>query len=524
MQRLMEIITGKIQEVTFKHDAARIIQCALKYGSQEQRDTIALELKGHYAQLSQSQYGRFIVSKIMNFLPQFYGKVKKVMRHRDGSMVLEEAYSQFANATQRTALMEEFYGPEFALFKSNQARSIHDLLAENPEKKPLILKHLRASLDSLLEKGKSNIGPHTLIHRALLDYLTLADSKTSLDMVELLKDHLLAILHTREGARVAQIIILLATPKDRKHIIKSFKGYVPKIAMEQHGHTVLMTVMEAVDDTVLVSKSVLGELVKSGVAATDASEVLTPTDLMRHKYASRVAHFVFSGRSSRHQPAHVVKELKEGDETRALTSKKEDANRRNEILVAMSAVYWSWRRRIVRSLVRSKFGAQVVLDIIRNAEGDKTSLLAAIAKLCDGTVESCSSAHASTVVKPKNHLQRCQKTRQRRRQAKRNRKSRQRDWWCLIVGSKEEGAVEDEKVLTFSTAVAGCVAPNMAYWLNRCAEDLKRTSGTAFVLIALLEKGSKSKGGKRKRDAEEGEKKVGKPGIMVLLEVLEKML
>lgn len=66
------------------------------------------------------------MSKILNYcsakyrtevIQDFYHKVRRLVRHRDASIVLEEAYSQFANSQQRIALMEEFYGPEFALFK-----------------------------------------------------------------------------------------------------------------------------------------------------------------------------------------------------------------------------------------------------------------------------------------------------------------------------------------------------------------------------------------------------------------------
>jgi pumilio family protein 6 len=84
-------------------------------------------LAGYYANLSQSKYGRFIVSKILQYCSQkyrnlvitdFYGKVRKLIRHKEASLILDEAYSQFANATQRAHLMEEFYGPEFAIFKN----------------------------------------------------------------------------------------------------------------------------------------------------------------------------------------------------------------------------------------------------------------------------------------------------------------------------------------------------------------------------------------------------------------------
>ena len=36
---------------------------------------------------------------------------------KDAASILEEIYCKYANASQRAALVEEFYGPEFAVFK-----------------------------------------------------------------------------------------------------------------------------------------------------------------------------------------------------------------------------------------------------------------------------------------------------------------------------------------------------------------------------------------------------------------------
>jgi pumilio homology domain family member 6 len=102
------------------------VQCCVKYGTPEQRDLIAKELSGHYARLSQSKYAKFIVSRILQYcthyrqavMADFHGKVKKLIRHKEASVILDEAYSQYANSAQRMSLMEEFYGPEFAIFKS----------------------------------------------------------------------------------------------------------------------------------------------------------------------------------------------------------------------------------------------------------------------------------------------------------------------------------------------------------------------------------------------------------------------
>lgn len=125
MVELMGLVSGKCVDIIFKHDASRIIQCCLKYGTQDQRNSIAAELKDHFVAISKSQYGKFIVSKVLRFckdyraavISSFYGNVRKLIRHKDASLVIEECYSQFCNANQRNALLQEFYGPEFMLFK-----------------------------------------------------------------------------------------------------------------------------------------------------------------------------------------------------------------------------------------------------------------------------------------------------------------------------------------------------------------------------------------------------------------------
>ena len=39
-ERLMALLTGNVLEFALKHDASRFIQCAIKYGNEEQRITL----------------------------------------------------------------------------------------------------------------------------------------------------------------------------------------------------------------------------------------------------------------------------------------------------------------------------------------------------------------------------------------------------------------------------------------------------------------------------------------------------
>ena len=58
VKELMDVIRGKVSDIVFKHDASRIVQTAVKYGGQKERDEIASELKGRYRELAQNKYSK----------------------------------------------------------------------------------------------------------------------------------------------------------------------------------------------------------------------------------------------------------------------------------------------------------------------------------------------------------------------------------------------------------------------------------------------------------------------------------
>jgi pumilio family protein 6 len=62
---LFEIITGRVKDFVFKHDSVRVIQCAVKYSTMEQRRMIARELKGEFKQLAEGKYSKFLIAKLL---------------------------------------------------------------------------------------------------------------------------------------------------------------------------------------------------------------------------------------------------------------------------------------------------------------------------------------------------------------------------------------------------------------------------------------------------------------------------
>ncbi|KAI9357692.1 armadillo-type protein [Zopfochytrium polystomum] len=420
MAKMMALITGKVNEVTFKHDMARMVQCALKYGNSDQRDIIANELSGTFVKLSSSQYGRFIVSKILNFCPNYRsqvikelkGHVKQLIFHAHAGPVIEEAWSQFAKAQERVLLIEEFYGPEFVLFKSTSpdkysVKTLDALFEAHPEKRPSVVDHLRATLESLLSKPSTPMASSSLLHRLLFDYLTVATpAHAALLISTTLRDRLPLLVHTRDGARVAQLVLLHSSPKDRKLIVRSFKGLVARIAREPFGHAVLLTLFECVDDTVLVGKHILSELA-GGVtgapgedgevsplaaelaAAGESGPSLTPAQLLRDAHGARVALFLLVGRNTRHQEGYVLKELASDDVLRKLTSKKNDVQRAGELRAIFAPQILGVAVNHLPELIRTVWGARVLCELLRCPEaGDKSRLIEGVAALTAGTIES----------------------------------------------------------------------------------------------------------------------------------------
>lgn len=143
----MDIVTGKVKDIVFKHDASRIIQTIVRYGGQRERDQVAGELKGHYKVLAQSKYSKvsvtiqgsssysnsestskFLVTKLIRFCPahrvsillEFQSHVRKLLLHREASTVLADAFELYANAYERSILLRDFYGKEAVLFTTSR--------------------------------------------------------------------------------------------------------------------------------------------------------------------------------------------------------------------------------------------------------------------------------------------------------------------------------------------------------------------------------------------------------------------
>jgi pumilio family protein 6 len=58
------------------------------------------------------------------------------------------------------------------------------------------------------------------VHRILLDYISFISPTEVKDMAQSLRDHVVHILHTKEGAQIGAWCVTYGSPKDRKALIK----------------------------------------------------------------------------------------------------------------------------------------------------------------------------------------------------------------------------------------------------------------------------------------------------------------
>lgn len=399
IEELQSLVSGRIKDLVFKHDASRVVQTALKYGNKDVKREIAEGLKGTYVDLAQSSYGKYLAVKVMHYgteetramvAQEFCGHVRKLVKHREASFVLEDIYREFGTKAQRAQLLREFYGVEFSIFKPSAAEtaatkkekkgkkvdeamedgSLKTILEKNPEKRTVIMRNLMDILKQVVEKGSFFF---SIVHRAMLEFISNVQPGTTeaTEFIELIKDHVAEIAFTKDGSQVVMRCLALGTAKDRKAMTKALKPVSDQLAAHEHGHLVLVTAFDVIDDTVLVSKTLFPELQTNLF------------DLAIHNFGRIPLLYPFTARKRGLLPPQYVKLLEEMDELRKSTSKKDPEVRRNELRAHMSPVAVNGVKEFAHGLVNSAFGCSFITEAMLGADAEKCDKKAALEVLAD---------------------------------------------------------------------------------------------------------------------------------------------
>merc|ERR1719506_451886 len=263
---LLTKLTGHIQALCLKHDASHIVQTCLKYGTKPQCSQICQELMGSVRSLCKSKYGKTLVKKLLTYSPaatraqilssELSGHILELVTHKEAAEIVEYLFTDIANAEQRNSILCEMYGREFVVgFKTSRWTKLDDV--GSGETLVKIVGSIAELLARLVDKG---IVRHSIVHRCASDFLQFANVEQRESFAGHVCERLLEMIHTRPGMLVGVSAVSFGSPKDRKQIVKSMKGYVTKVCTEEFGHLVLIQLLKVVDDTVLLKESVVKEL------------------------------------------------------------------------------------------------------------------------------------------------------------------------------------------------------------------------------------------------------------------------
>ncbi|XP_014673454.1 PREDICTED: pumilio domain-containing protein KIAA0020 homolog [Priapulus caudatus] len=417
--QLWKMIKGKSPELIFAHDTVRVIECLEKYGSATYRNALFEELKDMIVPMAKSKYAKFFVEKLIKYGTKVQRKAifhsfsgQAGQRQGDGAAKTSSTICDKALAVvvqgykirvgqirgslpsrngrkrggKQTVFPEHlFFRTQNAMEMKSQVRSIKIFAAREGSPNKEGRRSTPAFKENLLKPNEKNVLQHSIVHRVFLDFFThAADYAPRSEVIEALRDTVVHMVHTREGAKVAMHCVWHGTAKDRKHILKSLKTHVVRVCVEEHAHLVLLALCDVVDDTKLMQKLVLSEMIRS----------LKETAF--NPYGRKVLLYLLSRRDPLYFHPDVVKLLQDGDNNN--TSKKDQALRENELREGVSAPALKLIADNAEEMVKEKSLCFLVLTILNHAVGDVRPALEAIVDLCQRPFQTGKSAESFHIV------------------------------------------------------------------------------------------------------------------------------
>ncbi|MFH4974517.1 hypothetical protein AB6A40_001226 [Gnathostoma spinigerum] len=410
VSELCGLVKGKAKEFIYAHDTSRVFECLLNQKRPGIRNMLFEELKPELLKMIKSSYAKFFVIGMLKVgTPQqrstvyesIRGNCVSLMRNSSSAKVLETFYNDYARLQERSEIIAEFYSKEAALFKHvNHERilSLEEIIAEDPSKKQSMMNYMQDLLRNIVPKSQINL---SLTHHLLYDFITHCDKEQLTEMVDLLKDRIPMIVHTWRGAAVALRCIWNATSKERKLIVKNFKGLVTKACLDEFGHRVMMAIFDSVDDTVLVNKYIIREI------GNDIRSVAF------NLYGEKVLHYLVHPRDRRFFSSSVLKIFEEGDNNPH--SKKQPGLRYSELFNGIYEPLMTFLISNMEELLFGEYTHLLVLNILeKRIETDlfervikdehRLSCYEEIRKICEEEFVPCNMERFHAIEHPHVHF------------------------------------------------------------------------------------------------------------------------
>lgn len=339
------------------------------------------------------------------------GHICKLAVHAVGARVVELLFATFPTKST-TKLKLEVYGPRFTLFNDSGSMSnssshptLRTILKDQPSGKDVALQSLLSIINKGIEKGLFSFA---YFQELLCEYVTAAPSNEVRSIASSLVDHSIHLLSTKAGSRVVAECATYGTPKDRKRIMKSLKGYTRSSLLHNDAYIAILRLLDVTDDTVTSQKSILAELQilpketkqtvgppESDDEDDDDNENKSPIlDLALSETGSKLFLLLLAkdedSRKKYFDPAEMEilranpTVLEKGEEIP--TSKKNAKTRRTELLQYMKKLLVDLCDMHPSELLQSRCGSKVLKEVHINFTSEKLSQ--AITNACDSDNKS----------------------------------------------------------------------------------------------------------------------------------------
>uniref|UniRef100_A0A915E561 PUM-HD domain-containing protein n=1 Tax=Ditylenchus dipsaci TaxID=166011 RepID=A0A915E561_9BILA len=382
LNKLMNVVSGNAKEIIFSHSTSRVIQFLVTQKKETIRNELFEELTPEIVRMAKSKYAKFFVAKMLKYgskhqrdlvLNAFQGHCVNLFKISTAAQLLDTAFNEYANAAQRFSIISEFYGPEY--HELGNLSSLKQIAQKQPEKVVPIMQNLENVLENCVIKETLKL---SLTHRLLLDYLTYCSKDQKSSIIESMRTNIPEICHTRDGSRAALECIWNASVKDRKAIVKSFKGLAVKSAMDEFARRALFGIFDVVDDTVLVNK-IITEEIGNNIA-----------EVVYDKFGVWVLHYLVHPRDGRVLGKGMMEILSQGDSNEY--SQKPPSERYTELFNCIRTPLYTFLAANMKEVITNKISSVLVLDALEPDaplsplkkvidESDKQACFAAIAQI-----------------------------------------------------------------------------------------------------------------------------------------------
>ncbi|KAK4684513.1 pumilio homology domain family member 6, partial [Tremellales sp. Uapishka_1] len=385
---LYQAVKGRVGEVSRGHKGGRVLQTIIKYGGKEERLGVAMELQPQWRAMMESKYSKFLMSKLIRYLPQIRPlliphltpHLLSLLSHTHALGPLSDFYDLYASSKERKLLVRGFYPREVVIFDGGkEGKDVKGLegtlddMGADGKGRERILEGIEKTVLQVFNATQKTALAQSIFHRLVLEYLTCiykflepeAADKMMHELLTAALESLPEIVHTKDGSAVVRELIARGNAKDRKSILQHLRKHLDAMCRDGDAQMVLFTIFDCVDDTKLVGKAIVSDIV--ALSPSLVFDKLARRVLLYLIVPTATRHFIPSTLSSLAASAQIARE--------AGTSKKDTETRRKELLSYATEGLIKCVEEKGEEMVRDPGAGLVVQEIMVGLIGDKTKAI-----------------------------------------------------------------------------------------------------------------------------------------------------